>query len=169
MATTNTILSFKIAPNPSPVSSFKEKTMTMNPSLSWDSAKTKVGRSHFPYFTLNYIERQRLGNSCSCFSVLACLPSSASSPSSLGFNFKKTKLYVSGLSFRTTEESLRNAFQNFGQLVDVNLLMDKVAKRPRGFAFLRYKTEEEAQKAIEGMHGKVCSRCHFLMKLNHPT
>ena len=47
--------------------------------------------------------------------------------------------------------------------------MDKVAKRPRGFAFLRYKTEEEAQKAIEGMHGKVCSRCHFLMKLNHPT
>ncbi|KAJ6764898.1 NUCLEOLAR PROTEIN 8 [Salix koriyanagi] len=126
----------------------------MNPSLSWDSAKTKVGRSHFPYFTLNYIERQRLGNSCSCFSVLACLPSSASSPSSLGFNFKKTKLYVSGLSFRTTEESLQNAFQNFGQLVDVNLLMDKVAKRPRGFAFLRYKTEEEAQKAIEGMHGK---------------
>ncbi|KAJ6888150.1 organelle RRM domain-containing protein 6 [Populus alba x Populus x berolinensis] len=154
MATASTIFSFKIAPNPSPVSSFKEKTMTMNPSLSWDSAKTKVRRSRFPYFTLNYIERQRLENSRSCCSVLACLPSSASSPSSFGFNFRKTKLYVSGLSFRTTEESLRNAFQNFGQLVDVNLVMDKVAKRPRGFAFLRYETEDEAQKAIEGMHGK---------------
>uniref|UniRef100_A0A0D3AQC5 RRM domain-containing protein n=2 Tax=Brassica oleracea TaxID=3712 RepID=A0A0D3AQC5_BRAOL len=32
--------------------------------------------------------------------------------------------------------------------------MDKVANRPRGFAFLRYETEEESMKAIEGMHGK---------------
>ncbi|KAJ0049190.1 hypothetical protein Pint_16817 [Pistacia integerrima] len=59
-----------------------------------------------------------------------------------------------GLSFRTTEESLQNAFQSFGQLVEVNLVMDKIANRPRGFAFLRYATEEESQKAIEGMHGK---------------
>ncbi|XP_065039303.1 organelle RRM domain-containing protein 6, chloroplastic isoform X3 [Musa acuminata AAA Group] len=59
------------------------------------------------------------------------------------------------LSFRTTEESLRNAFQNFGQLVEVNLVMDRIANRPRGFAFLRYATEEESKKAIEGMHGKV--------------
>ncbi|XP_034217100.1 organelle RRM domain-containing protein 6, chloroplastic-like isoform X2 [Prunus dulcis] len=59
-----------------------------------------------------------------------------------------------GLSFRTTEESLRNAFQNFGQLVEVNLVMDRIANRPRGFAFLRYATEEESQKAIKGMHGK---------------
>ncbi|URE03319.1 hypothetical protein MUK42_20257 [Musa troglodytarum] len=58
------------------------------------------------------------------------------------------------LSFRTTEESLRNAFQNFGQLVEVNLVMDRIANRPRGFAFLRYATEGESKKAIEGMHGK---------------
>lgn len=47
----------------------------------------------------------------------------------------------------------------------MNLVMDKIAKRPRGFAFIRYETEEEAQKAIEGMHGKVCSTYHFLRKL----
>ncbi|XP_062158573.1 organelle RRM domain-containing protein 6, chloroplastic [Alnus glutinosa] len=84
--------------------------------------------------------------------VLACLP--PSSPSSSSPNSRSTKLYVSGLSFRTTEESLRKAFQNFGQLVDVNLVMDKIANRPRGFAFIHYATEEESQKAIEGMHGK---------------
>lgn len=33
--------------------------------------------------------------------------------------------------------------------------MDKIANRPKGFAFVRYATEEESQKAIEGMHGKV--------------
>lgn len=33
--------------------------------------------------------------------------------------------------------------------------MDRIANRPRGFAFLLYETEEQSQKAIEGMHGKV--------------
>ncbi|XP_028805551.1 organelle RRM domain-containing protein 6, chloroplastic [Neltuma alba] len=93
--------------------------------------------------------------------VLACLPypppaSQSPTPSS---NTKftsspSTKLYVTGISFRTTEESLRNAFKKFGELVEVNLVMDKIANRPRGFAFLRYATEEDSQKAIEGMHGK---------------
>ncbi|XP_077221257.1 RNA-binding (RRM/RBD/RNP motifs) family protein [Tasmannia lanceolata] len=81
--------------------------------------------------------------------VVACLPPSPKSSTTIS-----TKLYVSGLSFRTTDESLRNAFQNFGQLVEVNLVMDRIANRPRGFAFLRYATEEESKKAIEGMHGK---------------
>ncbi|KAK8966396.1 putative glycine-rich RNA-binding protein 1 [Platanthera guangdongensis] len=65
-----------------------------------------------------------------------------------------SQLFVSGLSFRTTEEGLRNAFQNFGELMEVNLVMDRIANRPRGFAFLRYATEEESRMAIEGMHGK---------------
>ncbi|KAI0493631.1 hypothetical protein KFK09_023752 [Dendrobium nobile] len=82
--------------------------------------------------------------------VIACSssysPNNASRPS--------TRLFVSGLSFRTTEESLKNAFKNFGELMEVNLVMDRIANRPRGFAFLRYSTEEESKKAIEGMHGK---------------
>ncbi|KAI8001830.1 hypothetical protein LOK49_LG09G02651 [Camellia lanceoleosa] len=85
------------------------------------------------------------------FCVLASLPPSSSPKTT---SHSSTKLYVSGLSFRTTEESLRNAFQQFGELVQVNLVMDRIAKRPRGFAFLRYATEEESTKAIEGMHGK---------------
>ncbi|KAI3464194.1 hypothetical protein Pfo_020857 [Paulownia fortunei] len=86
------------------------------------------------------------------FLIASCL-SSSSSPPRTRFN-PSTRLFVSGLSFRTTEESLRNAFKNFGELVEVNLVMDKIANRPRGFAFLRYAIEEESKKAIEGMHGK---------------
>ncbi|KAI4329116.1 hypothetical protein L6164_021416 [Bauhinia variegata] len=92
--------------------------------------------------------------------VFACLSpppppsSSISSSSSKPSSSLSIRLYVSGLSFRTTEESLRNAFKNFGELMEVNLVIDKIANRPRGFAFLRYATEEESQKAIEGMHGK---------------
>ncbi|PIA63926.1 hypothetical protein AQUCO_00201328v1 [Aquilegia coerulea] len=79
-----------------------------------------------------------------------------------------TKLYVSGLSFRTTEETLRNAFQDFGQLVEVNLVMDRIANRPRGFAFLRYATVEESKKAIEGMHGKFLDGRVIFVEVSKP-
>ncbi|XP_024984628.1 organelle RRM domain-containing protein 6, chloroplastic [Cynara cardunculus var. scolymus] len=88
-----------------------------------------------------------------CLQVVACVPPSSQPQTTTTFT-SSTKLYVSGLSFRTSEESLRNAFQSFGQLIEVNLVMDKIANRPRGFAFLRYATKEESEKAIEGMHGK---------------
>nr|XP_016448394.1 PREDICTED: serine/arginine-rich splicing factor SR45-like isoform X1 [Nicotiana tabacum] len=87
------------------------------------------------------------------FQIVSCYPLSSSPTTRFNFN-PSTKLFVSGLSFRTTEESLRNAFKDFGEIVEVNLVMDKIANRPRGFAFLHYATEEESQKAIEGMHGK---------------
>jgi hypothetical protein len=41
----------------------------------------------------------------------------------------------------------------------VHLVMDRVAKRPRGFAFLSYADEGEAKAAMEGMHGKVRTTC----------
>lgn len=44
--------------------------------------------------------------------------------------------------------------------------MDKIANRPRGFAFLRYETEEESQKAIEGMHGKVSTGYYLMLFLD---
>ncbi|CAL9101758.1 organelle RRM domain-containing protein 6, chloroplastic isoform X2 [Musa acuminata AAA Group] len=108
-------------------------------SSSWFLSRFPSIRSSRSPWPSAATSRRRSGG----FSVSCCLPPTPS-----------TKLYVSGLSFRTTEESLRNAFQNFGQLVEVNLVMDRIANRPRGFAFLRYATEEESKKAIEGMHGK---------------
>ncbi|KAK1388136.1 glycine-rich RNA-binding protein 4, mitochondrial [Heracleum sosnowskyi] len=88
------------------------------------------------------------------FQLVACLDSSISPDTCTTSTSSSTRLYVSGLSFRTTQEGLRNAFEKFGNLTEVNLVMDKIANRPRGFAFLRYTTEEESKKAIEGMHGK---------------
>ncbi|KAJ7970203.1 Glycine-rich RNA-binding protein like [Quillaja saponaria] len=114
-------------------------------------SKGNARTSQFPLFSL------RNGG---CF-LLGCLPPSSTSSEAASSasettstSAPSTRLYVSGLSFRTTEESLRNAFQIFGQLLEVNLVMDKIANRPRGFAFLRYATVDESQKAIEGMHGK---------------
>ncbi|XP_020221303.1 organelle RRM domain-containing protein 6, chloroplastic [Cajanus cajan] len=133
------------------------KIQSQRLTLHLNCSQTKNTTTSFPS-TLS-ISSSPLTNKTSCF-VLACLPPASSEPSTSSSTAKPsslshpTKLYVSGLSFRTTEESLRNAFKNFGQLVEVKLVMDRIANRPRGFAFLRYATEEESQKAIEGMHGK---------------
>ncbi|KAL8529713.1 hypothetical protein ACS0TY_006959 [Phlomoides rotata] len=89
-----------------------------------------------------------------CSRKTACVNSYSSPPPPRTRFSPSTRLYVSGLSFRTTEESLTNAFKDFGELVEVNLVMDRIANRPRGFAFLSYTSEEESKKAIEGMHGK---------------
>ena len=64
-----------------------------------------------------------------------------------------TKLFVGNLSFNTTENDLQEAFAAHGQVVEANLMMDRMTGRSRGFAFITYSTPEEAQKAISAMKG----------------
>ena len=65
-----------------------------------------------------------------------------------------TKLFVGNLSFNTTENELQDAFAVHGTVTEVNLMVDRMTGRPRGFAFVTMATPEEAQKAIEAMNGK---------------
>ncbi|KAG4939879.1 hypothetical protein AAZX31_16G193800 [Glycine max] len=149
----NVVVLLKVAPvslPPFPITNNALTFKSQRHTLHLNCFQTKNRTTSFPSSS------SILRNKASC-SVWACLPPESSTSSSTAkpsFPSPQTKLYVSGLSFRTTEESLRNAFKNFGQLVEVKLVMDRIANRPRGFAFLRYATEEESQKAIEGMHGK---------------
>lgn len=64
------------------------------------------------------------------------------------------KLFVGNLAFATTENDLQDAFAAFGTVMEVNLMLDRMTGKSRGFAFVTMSTSEEAQKAIEGMHGK---------------
>jgi RNA recognition motif-containing protein len=64
-----------------------------------------------------------------------------------------TKLFVGNLSFNTTENSLHEAFSAHGNVVEANLMLDRLTGRSRGFAFVTFSTPEEAQKAIEALHG----------------
>ena len=66
-----------------------------------------------------------------------------------------TRLYVGNLSFNTTADGVRTAFQQFGNVSDVHLVTDRETGRSRGFAFVTMGTTEEAAKAIEGMDGKT--------------
>jgi cold-inducible RNA-binding protein len=65
-----------------------------------------------------------------------------------------SKLFVGNLSFKTTENELQDTFAAHGTVLEANLMMDRATGRPRGFGFVTMSTPEEAQKAIEALHGK---------------
>ena len=66
-----------------------------------------------------------------------------------------TKLYVGNLNFKTTESSLRAAFENGGRKVtEVAIVTDKMTGKPRGFAFVRMGTDDEAKAAIAELNGQ---------------
>ncbi|PNT22231.2 hypothetical protein POPTR_008G022280v4 [Populus trichocarpa] len=68
---------------------------------------------------------------------------------------KTKKLFITGLSFYTSEKTLRAAFEGFGELVEVKIIMDKISKRSKGYAFVEYTTEEAASAALKEMNGKI--------------
>lgn len=70
-------------------------------------------------------------------------------------NVKTKRLFVTGLSFYTSEKTLRAAFEGFGELVEVKIIMDKISKRSKGYAFIEYTTEEAAAEALKEMNGKI--------------
>lgn len=64
------------------------------------------------------------------------------------------KLYVGGLSYDTTEESLKEAFAKAGAVESVAIIMDRMSGRSRGFGFVEMTNDDDAQKAIEMFNGQ---------------
>ncbi len=64
------------------------------------------------------------------------------------------RLFVGNLGFDTTDETLRQAFSEFGEVTDAKVIVDRDSGRSRGFAFVTMATDEQAQKAISGMDGR---------------
>ena len=63
-------------------------------------------------------------------------------------------IYVGNLSHDTTEEDLRQAFEKFGQVDKVNVIMDKFSGRSKGFGFVEMSSKEEAEAAIAGLNNQ---------------
>ncbi len=62
-------------------------------------------------------------------------------------------LYIGGLSYSTTENSLFDLFSQAGQVIDVKMIVDQQSGRRRGFAFVEMATNEESNSAIERFDG----------------
>ena len=65
-----------------------------------------------------------------------------------------TKLFVGNLSYNTTENDLQDAFAAHGTVLEVDLILDKMSGRSRGFAFVTMENPEAAKAAIAALNGK---------------
>ena len=65
-----------------------------------------------------------------------------------------SKLYVGNLSFDTTDQDLEQAFSEYGEIASAIVVRDRDTDRSRGFGFVEFAQEADAQKAKEAMNGK---------------
>ncbi|KAL2081616.1 hypothetical protein ACEWY4_023469 [Coilia grayii] len=68
------------------------------------------------------------------------------------------KLFIGGLSFETTEDSLRAHFEQWGKLTDCVVMRDPTNKRSRGFGFVTYSCVGEVDAAMGARPHKVDGR-----------
>ncbi|GAV71505.1 RRM_1 domain-containing protein [Cephalotus follicularis] len=74
---------------------------------------------------------------------------------------KEFEVFVGGLDKDATEEDLRKAFNQVGEIIEIRLMMNPQTKKNKGFAFLRFATVEQAKRAVIELrnpviHGKQC-------------
>jgi cold-inducible RNA-binding protein len=63
-----------------------------------------------------------------------------------------TKLFVGGLSWNTTDEGLRTAFEKFGEIREAVVVTDRETGRSRGFGFVTYQDDAAATEAMQAMN-----------------
>ncbi|KAI3665831.1 hypothetical protein L6452_44466 [Arctium lappa] len=69
-------------------------------------------------------------------------------------SMSSAKLFVGGLSYGTDEMGLREAFQQYGDVIDAKVITDRDSGRSRGFGFVSYTSADAANTALQDMDGK---------------
>lgn len=64
------------------------------------------------------------------------------------------RLYVGNVSFKATEDQLREFFANVGEVEAIRMIVVPQTGQPKGFAFVEMTTDEEAKKAMAALNGK---------------
>ena len=62
-------------------------------------------------------------------------------------------LYIGNLPYGVTEEDIRAKFSEFGELAKIDLIMDRFTGESKGFGFIEYASNSDADKAIKSMNG----------------
>jgi RNA recognition motif-containing protein len=66
----------------------------------------------------------------------------------------QTRVYIGNLAWKTSNDSLRGAFSSFGNVVDAKVMTERDSGRSRGFGFVTFSSEQEADAAVGNMNGQ---------------
>ena len=61
-------------------------------------------------------------------------------------------IYIGNLNYRTTEETVRSLFEEYGEVITVKLIKDRETGRKKGFGFVEMESEDEASAAIDALN-----------------
>ena len=62
-------------------------------------------------------------------------------------------IYVGNLSYEVTENDMKTAFSEFGEVTSANIIKDKFSGQSKGFGFVEMPNNSEADKAIKTLNG----------------
>ena len=79
-----------------------------------------------------------------------------------------TKLYVGNLSYSVTEDELRELFAQAGNVTSVAVIKDRDTGQSKGFAFVEFGTQADAQKAIGRFNGQKLGERTLTVNLARP-
>lgn len=79
-----------------------------------------------------------------------------------------TKLYVGNLSYSVTEDELRELFAQAGGVTSVAVIKDRDTGQSKGFAFVEFSTQADAQKAISRFNGQKLGERTLTVNLARP-
>jgi RNA recognition motif-containing protein len=63
------------------------------------------------------------------------------------------KLFVGSLDYSVTDQQLHDLFSPYGEIESATVIVDRETKRSRGFGFVEFTNEDEANAAMEALHG----------------
>ena len=75
------------------------------------------------------------------------------------------KVFVGGLNLKTTEETFKDHFNQFGELVDCVVMTDPYTKKSRGFGFIEFSTADQVD-ACQNARPHIIGNCQNYSKLN---
>jgi len=64
------------------------------------------------------------------------------------------KIYVGNMSYSTTEEALEELFSQYGTVMSVKIIYDRITNRHKGFGFIEMENDDEAGAAIAELNGQ---------------
>jgi RNA recognition motif-containing protein len=79
-----------------------------------------------------------------------------------------TKLYVGNLPYSVNDDSLRELFSSYGNVLSASIIFDRMSGRSKGFGFVELEDDKEAQKAISEMNEKEIDGRKIVVSVARP-
>ncbi|HOD01450.1 MAG TPA: RNA-binding protein [bacterium] len=79
-----------------------------------------------------------------------------------------TKLYVGNLPYSINDDSLKDLFSSYGNVVSASIIFDRMSGRSKGFGFVELEDDNEAQRAISEMSEKEIDGRKIVVSVARP-